>query len=268
MILYGSKLIKHSFIYKKTFFLAVVYFSPENSSKASDNINDLYSKLLNNIEFYSQLGEVVVQGDFNAYTGSTPDFVLSDNSPYPNYFIDSCIPRNSLDRKHPNKSRKLLTDLCKETGLRILNGRTLGDLHGKYTCITYNGCSVVDYTLVSSSLLQGIRSFMVNNLTPISDHCPISCSLLACFDNKTNKNKEKLDPLPGKFIWNEEAITRYKNNMSVEVKQKLQNFINHDYKDCSTAVEKLNSVLHDTALASVNLLSLVPKTLNRSKKKP
>jgi hypothetical protein len=65
-------------------------------------------------------------------------------------------------------------------------------------------------------------------LTPISDHCPISCSLLACFDDKTNKNKEKLEPLPGKFIWNEEAITRYKNNMqSVEVKQKLQNFINH-----------------------------------------
>jgi hypothetical protein len=67
-----------------------------------------------NIEFYSQLGEVVVQGDFNAYTGSIPDFVLSDNSPYPNsddpnYFIDSCIPRNNFDRKHPNKSGKLLT---------------------------------------------------------------------------------------------------------------------------------------------------------------
>jgi hypothetical protein len=82
-------------------FLAVMYFSPENSG-ASDNINDLYSKLLNNIEFYSQLGEVVVQCDFNAYAGSIPDFVLSDNSPYPNsddpnYFIDSCIPRNSLD---------------------------------------------------------------------------------------------------------------------------------------------------------------------------
>jgi hypothetical protein len=68
---------------------------------------------------------------------------------------------------------------------------------------------------------------------------------------KTNKNKDKLEPLPGRFIWNEEAITRYKNNMqSVEIKQKLQNCINHDYKDCSTAVEMLTSVLHDTALAS------------------
>jgi hypothetical protein len=199
---------------------------------------------------------------------------MSDNSPYPNsddpnYFIDSCIPRNSLDRKHPNKSGKLLTDLCKETGLRSLNGRTLGDLHGKYTCITYNGCSVVDYTLVSSSISQGIRSFMVNDLTPFSDHCPISCSLLSCFDDKTNKNKEKLEPLPGKFIWNEEAInTRYKNNMqSVEVKQKLQHFINHDYKDCSTAVEQLTSALHDTALASTKFVkSFVPKRLNRSKK--
>jgi hypothetical protein len=54
---------------------------------------------------------------------------------------------------------------------------------------------------------------------------------------------------------------------SVEVKQKLQNFINHDYKDCSTAVEKLTSVLHDTALASAKFVkSLVLKRLNRSKK--
>ena len=87
---------------------------------------------------------------------------------------------------------------------------------------------------------------------------------------KPTKKKEKLEPLPGKIIWNEEAITRYKNNMqSVEVKQKLQNFINHDYKDCSTAAEKLTSVLHDTALASVKFVkSLVPKRLNFSKKKP
>ena len=56
---------------------------------------------------------------------------------------------------------------------------------------------------------------------------------------------------------------------SVEVKQKLQNFINHDYKDCSTAAEKLTSVLHNTALASAKFVkSLVPKRLNRSKKKP
>ena len=60
-----------------------------------------------------------------------------------------------------------------------------------------------------------------------------------------------------------------KNMQSVEVKQKLQNFINHDYKDCSTAVEKLTSVLQDTALASAKFVkSLVPKRLNRSKKKP
>ena len=60
------KIDKTFFHLKKDIFLTDVYFSPEISSGASDNINDLYSKLLNNIEFYSQLGEVVVQGDFNA----------------------------------------------------------------------------------------------------------------------------------------------------------------------------------------------------------
>ena len=50
------KIDKTFFHLKTDIFLAVVYFSPEHSSGASDNINDLYSKLLNNIEFYSQLG--------------------------------------------------------------------------------------------------------------------------------------------------------------------------------------------------------------------
>ena len=41
--------IDKTFFHLKDISLAVVYFSPENSSGASDKINDLYSKLLINI---------------------------------------------------------------------------------------------------------------------------------------------------------------------------------------------------------------------------
>jgi hypothetical protein len=60
---------------------------------------------------------------------------------------------------------KHLLNLCKESGLRILNGRTIGDLQGKHTCITYNGCSVVDYMLVSIELLYLLGYFEVNEFT-------------------------------------------------------------------------------------------------------
>ena len=55
-----------------------------------------------------------------------------------------------MDKKHPNNNGKLLLNFCKEARLRILNGRTIEDLNSKYTCTTYNGSSVVDYTLVNT----------------------------------------------------------------------------------------------------------------------
>ena len=36
-----------------------------------------------------------------------------------------------------------LTDMLKSTDLTILNGNTLGDVTGKFTCHMYNGSSVV-----------------------------------------------------------------------------------------------------------------------------
>ena len=210
--------------------------------------------MISSIEYYSKLGEIVVQGDFNAYTNTAPDFVKSDDNQFPkssdnNYFIVSFMSRNNQDKKATNKSGKLLIELCKEAGLRILNGRTIGDLHGKYTCITYNGCSLVDYTLVLENMLQYIGHFTVHDITPISDHSPIHCSLLTGFYNHHNDQNTHLDPLLGKFIWNEEAISCYKINIQkLEVKKKFQEFSHENHTDCETAVSKLNALLYDTAL--------------------
>ena len=191
------KLDSKFFSLNRDVFIAVVYFSPENSSSCTEDINAIYSRLLRNIEHYSQLGDIVIQGDFNAYTNTVSDFVISDNTEFPRpidnkYSIDSHISRNNLDNKHTSKSGKLLIDLCKESGIIILNGRTNEDIRGKCTCITYNGRSVVDYTLVSCNLLHGIGNFIVNDFTPLSDHCPISCFILNCFKGDTNGMKQIL----------------------------------------------------------------------------
>ena len=89
------------------------------------------------------------------------------------------MPRNNLDHKRTNNSSKMLLEICKESSLRIINGRTTGDLYGKHTCITYNGYSVVDYTIVSQEWLKCISIFQVDKFTALSNHCPIVCSLCA-----------------------------------------------------------------------------------------
>ena len=158
-----------------------MYISPENSKGDVPDIDSVYAHLLQGIEMYSKFGDIMVQGDFNAYTNIQPDYVLHDESDHSIiddlcYKYDNAVPRNNLDQKRTNNSGKLLLNTCKETGMRIVNGRTTGDLFGKQTCITYNGCSLVEYTMVSSDLLNRIGCFKVHDFTSLSDHCPISVS--------------------------------------------------------------------------------------------
>jgi hypothetical protein len=55
---------------------------------------------------YSLQGDIIIQGDFNAYTNTNPDFVISDDSPFPvsndqHYVFDSPSPRNNMDKNSP-----------------------------------------------------------------------------------------------------------------------------------------------------------------------
>lgn len=204
------------------------------------------------------MGCILVQGDFNAYTNNKPDFVSHDNHFHSNqddlhYVHDQNMPRNNLDLKLLNNSGKYLLNLCKESGLRLLNGRTTGDLHGKFTCFTYNGCSVVDYMLVCKDLINLICEFNVHNLTSLSNHCILSCSLLACFIPQ--KKQLPLDPIPNKFVWSCEAINLYiKNTNSKESCIKLKSFIDINFNNVDLALSAFNSILYDNAAKSAKLV--------------
>ena len=126
------------------------------------------------------------------------------------------MSRNNLDHKHTNNSGKLLLNFCKETRIRILNGRTTGDLNGQPTCITYNGSSLVNYTPISEELLQSVGYFEVHDFTSLTNHRPISCGIFADTSFKY-WNSHKLDPLPGTFLWTDDAITLYTENIQSQI---------------------------------------------------
>lgn len=52
--------------------------------------------------------------------------------------------------------KKLLLNICRETVIRILSNRTTADLTGKHTFYTYNGYSLVVYTLTAQDLLKSV----------------------------------------------------------------------------------------------------------------
>ena len=72
---------------------------------------------------------------------------------------------------------KYLSELCLTHNLKLLNGRTIGDLTGKYTCYKYNGNSIVDYIMTQTTLLQKVVHFKVKPITLWSDHCEIQAEL-------------------------------------------------------------------------------------------
>ena len=62
---------------------------------------------------------------------------------YQSLNLDEVFFRNSQDKNH-NTSGKQLSEICVTHDLKVLNGRTVGDMTGKITCFKYNGCSIVD----------------------------------------------------------------------------------------------------------------------------
>ena len=120
-------------------------------------------------------------GDFNARTGSLPDYVSFDSNDHipfpPDYIVDTELPRSSKDSMCNNYGRELL-DLCKASNLRMTNGRFGEDRGiGSFTCFTSRGQSTVDYHILSESLLGRIKNFVVEPPSDISDHCPLITTL-------------------------------------------------------------------------------------------
>ena len=88
------------------------------------------------------------------------------------YNVDSCRFRDNQDKIVTTRGKHIL-GLCVQSRLRILNGRTLGDLEGKFTFHNSLGStgSTIDYIISSESFLHKFIFMKVNNLIrSLSDH--------------------------------------------------------------------------------------------------
>ncbi len=125
-----------------------------------------------------------MQGDFNARTGSLQDLV--EHSKFFEHENDITTVNTNLNLKYCrncedctiNSRDRDLIDLCHTLDLFIANGRVLGDCRCKNTCFQWNGCSLVDYLIVSETIYNSLNYFQIGELiTWISDHRPLTYSL-------------------------------------------------------------------------------------------
>ncbi|CAB3984286.1 Hypothetical predicted protein [Paramuricea clavata] len=215
------KLDKDFFHMKRDLFICSVYIPPQNSPRERRLDRDHFQSLQENIYKFSKLGSIILCGDLNARIGDLDD-CIKNTSVLEDFFPSTCPPngsieiesRNSKDN-HCNSYGKLLAELCCGNDLILLNGRTKGDYIGQFTCQTYNGASVVDYTIVSSEVMSEIKYFTVSEITHFSHHCFLSFGLEteSYLPLRTEKTLQ-LSSLPMSFMWNDALKTTLRENLS------------------------------------------------------
>ena len=253
--------------------MCAVYYPPNNSKYLNKDDIDLLEKLQHDISFYKDKGDIILCGDFNARTACNLDYIPNDNPAYipihENYISDqTIINRRSMDQVIDKRGRDLL-EFCITNQLRILNGRSFGDMYGKFTCHNYHSASVVDYCITSESFFSKILSFNVSNFSPtLSDcHCQLTFEMLSHHRvKKDNSNKVSNYQEKPKFIWNSLSPTVFLNSLNSScIQEKLKSFHLDQTSNCNTLAENLTSLIYE---AAKNVLrTKTPKKPN-TKKRP
>ena len=175
-------------------------------------------------------------GDFNARTASDPDFIQYDNNDKfiqnnSNYIYDLVnFCRTSTDVATCNRGKRLL-EICSQSQLRIANGRSFGDLTGKFTSHSIVGSSVIDYFVISEAILGKLLFMKIHDFTKsLSDHCLISCVLSVNFTETYCHENNNYIPNPFKYICKDNSIQSFHDAFILPfVTQKVTNYLDADY---------------------------------------
>ncbi len=247
-------------------FVGFVYISPDSSSFAKRQSDDVWGILYQEVSKFQSMGQVVLLGDFNARTGVDLDYIPDEDERHvqlpSSYRVDPPIHGRLSEDSKAKGSGSLLNDLCISASMRILNGRTMGDVFGKYTCHKYNGSSVIDYGIVQSSLWESVESFCVEQfMEVVSDHCPIHMKIRA-WTHSDIPTVSFQHPCPRKPKWNDEIRKTYIDTVSTEsFRSRIQSFTNEKLSDST-----LDS--HISKVTQALLIAAGAKPVDRMRKSP
>ena len=147
------KLLKNFFGLSKDIKLLFTYASPINSCYTKARTKNILDKI--ETHFIDGGHNFIVIGDLNGRTKLGEDFVRDNADNYspinaPFYTKDTYLKRQNQDEHNIDCQGKLILNTCKSSALRILNGRTPGDMEGRFTRYPMNLAdkpSVIDYAL-------------------------------------------------------------------------------------------------------------------------
>ena len=258
-------------ILKKAFFnfkedkhLLFPYASPVNSCYTKSKPENLLEKIETKEADYQN---ALIMGDLNGRTKRGEDFVQDssdEHSPINTlaYTKDTELNRNNMDNHPIDQQGKLILDLCKSTGLKILNGRVVGDRKGQFTRFPLHKDtdkpSTIDYALCGPSLMKEVFSFSVLPFTELSDHCCISTAIKVNREQITWADDDNLKitvtSQRESYTFDHNRIDIFKENIrtdkTLETMNTLLNIADPPNEDIFKSVTCLNDILLNAAKKS------------------
>ena len=136
------KLDRSFFSESSDIYLCCAYIPPEGNQYYQHYDCDLFDILENDLELFSRSGIVCLTGDLNARTVLLDDVIRTDDIHQTlidnmetlfSYPYDPSVTEGKSKDTHVNTHGRRLITLCKESGLRIINGRTKSVKSGDIT---------------------------------------------------------------------------------------------------------------------------------------
>ena len=245
-------------------YICLTYVLPDDSSRQAMIETNIFDRLLESIVMIDNKCQnecmMVVCGDMNSRTSDKCDYVIDDSSTHmhmlpDDYVLDTEMPRFSQDKGHTNNNGLLLLDMCKQSSLRIINGRFGEDQgFGRYTFVGSRGSSVVDYVLSSQNLLSFIDTFSISEPNILSDHCNLSFSLnFTKNEPMTCKNAKIPEKVKYKFVWDKQKAPNFTEELNsqnvLDKLSMLNNNIDHcvDNCDIDACVNNFNDIIENVS---------------------
>jgi exonuclease III len=240
-------------------YCAFIYIPPSSSNYYVTYDCDLFHELEAKIAKYILLGKVFIIGDFNSRTKQYPDFIPND------YLHDSVshmftyiMDEEMHERVNPDTGRNdfgpRLLNLCKSTGIRIVNGRHKDGLANDYTYHGPRGLSVIDYLLSTPDMFKYFVKFMIADFNEYSDHAPLHLELKIKYtrelcDGETQYCGAKRNV----YRWNPEYSEQCREAVRVNLDTldfDVDSIVSQD--SMNTCVDSFSKCLHDVMLPFVN----------------
>ena len=242
------KLNKSVISLNEDLYICLCYVTPDDSSRQTLVESNIFDRLLESVLYVENKGQnncnILICGDFNARSSIKPDSVVDDDDvihmPHlPNdYSPDMYLQRFSEDQGHTNNNGNLLLDFCKQTGLRIMNGRVGNDYGiGKYTFVGHRGRSVVDYVLAKPDFFNFINCFDIHEPNILSDHCLIKFVFEFGTEESQNIQFENSETVQGKYKWNSDLKAEFIERLERDTTTHKLSSLNEKITQCTSPVE-------------------------------